>query len=247
MFIKFLITPLLLLLLVPASARNQKISSFSSAKKKLEKMVYLDSAEQVTLYCKASFDMKKQITAPAAFVSPKYEKRAKRVEWEHVVPAENFGRNFKAWREGDATCINQKGQAFKGRRCAQKVDDRYRYMQADMYNLYPAIGSVNAARRNYNFAMLTNVDNSFGSCAVKIDNKKVQPPAESRGKIARSYLYMDSTYQEYQMSSHQRQLMQAWHKQYPVSKWECERAERIQAIQGNTNQVLAESCLQAGF
>jgi len=59
----------------------------------------------------------------------------------------NFGRTFKEWRDGNAQCVNSKGKSFKGRRCAEKVNKEYRYMQADMFNLYPAIGAVNALRK----------------------------------------------------------------------------------------------------
>ena len=65
--------------------------------------------------------------------------------------------------------------------------------------------------------------------------------------IARAYLYMDSTYSNYSMSRQQRQLMNAWHSRYPVEQWECERTERIKAIQGNENSVVQKSCEAAGF
>jgi len=120
-------------------------------------------------------------------------------------------------------------------------------MQADMYNLYPAIGSVNASRRNYNFVMLGDVKSSFGSCAMKIENSKAEPPVASRGAIARTYLYMDGFYDHYKMSKQQRQLMNAWNKTYPVEAWECERAKRISQVQGNNNEILEQSCQAAGF
>ena len=41
--------------------------------------------------------------------------------------------------------------------------------------------------------------------------------------------------------------MNAWHNSYPVEPWECERTERIKAIQGNDNKVVQESCQAAGF
>ena len=123
----------------------------------------------------------------------------------------------------------------------------YRYMQADMYNLYPAIGSVNASRSNYNFTMLGDIKSSFGSCSMKIEKRKAEPPATSRGVIARTYMYMDSIYASYKMSRQQRQLMGAWDKTYPVSEWECERAKRIEAIQGSKNEVLKQNCQKAGF
>lgn len=50
-------------------------------------------------------------------------------------------------------CITNKGKAYKGRKCANKANAEYRYMQADMHNLFLAIGAVNAMRSNYNFQM----------------------------------------------------------------------------------------------
>ena len=131
------------------------------------------------------------ISRPQGFTADKHQKRSSRVEWEHVVPAENFGRAFPEWREGHALCVDRKGKAFKGRACAEKVNADYRRMQADMYNLYPAIGSVNAVRSNKNFQMLgPDVPSAFGSCPMKISGNKVEPPERARGQIARSSLYM---------------------------------------------------------
>lgn len=247
MLIYLFITLFLLSLSTFSYAENIHIYSFSTAKKTLEKKVYIFEEDRVTLYCEAKFNEDKNIIAPAGFESDKYKKRAKRIEWEHVVPAENFGRNFREWREGHKECVNSKKIRYKGRRCAEKINAEYRYMQADMYNLYPAIGSVNASRSNYNFAMLGNIQNSFGSCAMKIENKKAEPPISSRGVIARTYLYMDATYSNYKMSRQQRQLMTAWHVSYPVKEWECDRAQRIKGLQHNANDILEESCSAANF
>lgn len=213
----------------------------------LEKSVYLHPSERNTIYCQAAFDSSKKVTFPKGFNTTKHVKRAQKVEWEHVVPAENFGRNFVAWREGDQQCVNSKGKTFKGRRCAEKVNQQYRLLQSDMYNLYPAIGAVNAMRSNYNFVMLNDEPSSFGSCEMKISSRKAEPPRNARGMIARSYLYMDQTYAKYSMSKQQSQLMNAWHKQFPVNEWECKRAQRIEKLQGNKNAVLVESCRLAGF
>jgi deoxyribonuclease-1 len=94
----------------------------------------------------------------------KHVKRSKRIELEHVVPAESFGRAFSEWwRGGHPECVSSKGKAFKGCNCASKMNQVYRLMQADLYNLYPAIGAVNALRSNYNFTMLPDVESDFGS------------------------------------------------------------------------------------
>ena len=235
----------LLLLSFASKAANQEIQSFSKAKKTLEKKVY--NNHRITIYCGATFDAKKQVTAPKGFSTTKYVKRAKKIEWEHVVPAENFGRTFSEWRDGHEQCIDSKGKAFKGRKCAEKINIEYRYMQADMFNLYPAIGAVNALRSNYNFTMLPSVKSDFGSCAMKIESRKAEPPEIARGQISRTYLYMDGAYKRYSMSKSQRQLMNAWDKMYPVDAWECSRSKKITSLQNSDNDVVKSRCQSAGI
>lgn len=229
-----------ILIATPAIAANQEIQSFSKAKRLLEQKVYNDHRK--TLYCDATFNIKKEVTPPKGFTTSKYLKRAKKIEWEHALPAENFGRTFSEWRDGHEQCVSNKGKAFKGRKCAEKVNIEYRYMQADMFNLYPAIGAVNALRSNYNFTMLPDVKSDFGSCAMKIENRKAEPPEAARGRIARTYLYMEDTYKRYNMSKAQRQLMTAWDKMYPVDAWECSRAQKITMLQKSENNIVKSRC-----
>jgi deoxyribonuclease-1 len=235
---------LLVTLSLPTLAANQEIQSFSKAKKLLEKKVYNNHLK--TFYCGATFDAKKNVTPPKGFTTTKYVKRAKKVEWEHVVPAENFGRTFSEWRDGHRQCINSKGKSFKGRKCAEKINTDYRYMQADMYNLYPAIGAVNGLRSNYNFTVLPAVKSDFGSCAMKIESRKAEPPEAVRGQIARTYLYMEASYKRYSMSKSQRQLMNAWDKMYPVDSWECTRAKKISHLQKSLNHIVKNRCQSTG-
>lgn len=237
---KFLFSVLAGAILAPAlvlAAGNTTNDSFARAKKVLSQ-VYED--HRVTLYCGAQYDAQGNVTLPEGIVIP--IKRANRVEWEHVVPAENFGRAFDEWREGSPECVDNRGKAFKGRKCAEKVNPEYRHMQADMYNLYPAIGAVNAMRSNFNFQMLPGEESSFGSCEMKIADRKAEPPARARGQIARTYFYMQDAYPRYKMSRQQEQLMGAWDKMYPVDQWECTRAKRIEAVQGNENRFVKEPC-----
>ncbi len=238
------------LLLAPnallAGQGNTTNDSYNQSKRTLERQVYYD--HRVTIYCGAAFDASKNVTLPSGFMTPKYAGRSARIEWEHVVPAENFGRTFAEWREGDPQCVSQ-GKPFKGRRCAEKVNMEYRYMQADMYNLYPAIGSVNALRSNMNFAMLgAGVPSAFGTCEMKISGNRVEPPARARGQIARTYKYMADAYAPRNRTSRQQsQLMDAWDREYPVDVWECTRAKRIEALQGNANRFVKDPCIRAGL
>lgn len=233
------------LISTPAFAANQEVQSFRKAKRILEKQVY--NNHRITLYCNATFDAKKKVKPPLGFTTTKYIKRAKKVEWEHVVPAENFGRTFIEWRDGNKQCVNNKGKTYKGRKCADKTNKEYRLMQADMFNLYPVIGAVNALRSNYNFTMLPDIKSNFGSCAMKVDSRKAEPPVIARGRIARSYLYMDDAYKRYSMSKSQRQLMNAWDKIYPVNAWECATAKKITSLQQSENRVVKSRCKSNGI
>jgi len=235
------ILPLLTILLFSCVANaqegNSTFQSFNKAKKVLAGQVYSQLPNK-TLYCEASFKGKK-ITDSNGFYSSKYKKRGKKIEWEHVVPAENFGRTFSAW-QGHPLCVTKKGKSFKWRNCASKVNKDYRYMAADLYNLYPAIGAVNALRSNYRYAMITG--KTLGDCEMVIDDRKANPPNLAKGVVARVSLYFDETYKRYSLSDSQRKLFEVWDRQFPVTEIECKRNKIIESIQGNINQVMKSRC-----
>jgi deoxyribonuclease-1 len=95
--------------------------------------------------------------------------------------------------------------------------------------------------------MLPAVKSDFGSCAMKIDHRKAEPPEMARGRIARTYLYMEGAYKRYSMSKSQRQLMNAWDEMYPVDAWECARAKKITSLQKSKNDVVKSRCDAAGM
>lgn len=217
---------------------NTTNDSFSKAKKMLLKQVYFDHRE--TFYCGCPFTPDKSIIKSDKF-SPdtKHFKRSQRIEWEHVVPAQSFGQSFKEWREGDPGCVDRKGKSFKGRKCAEKVNMEYRYMQSDMYNLVPATGQVNALRSNYSYAMIPGEPRRFGNCDMEIEDRKAEPRPEIRGDIARIYFYMDDAYPGHGViSKKNRKLFEAWDKSDPVDDWERERARRMEKLQGNKNKFI---------
>ena len=226
-------------------AGNSTNDSFNKAKRMFRNQVYHD--HRITVYCAASYDDRGNINLPEGFIAAKYQKRAGHIEWEHIVPAGNFGRAFKEWREGNSICVDNKGKPYKGRNCAGKANMEYRLMQADMHNLAPAIGAVNAARRNYDFTLLPNAESSFGTCQMKIQGKLVEPPESARGIIARTYLYMQAEYSRYRMRRPENQQMQSWNKNYPPDAWECIRARRIEAVQGNRNNITETRCSEVGL
>lgn len=226
------------------------VDSFQDAKMVMEQHIVYDHRR--TIYCDAEFDADKRILPFSGFYAEKYQNRAARVEWEHAVPVENFGRAFAAWSEGDKYCVRKDGKAYKGRRCAAETSQPFRKMEADMYNLFPSIGSVNAARGTRAYSELGDAPDAFGSCGVKIADRRFEPPDRAKGQLARASLYMEAEYREatggrFRLSRQQRNLFMAWDRKFPVDAWECKRAKRIERIQKNENRFVKEPCIAAGL
>jgi len=230
---------------------NEVIPNFKVAKKLLYKKIYNTPELRSTFYTKCEYTWKK-ITKPNGKQLWKqvidksscgYEPRtstyrANFVEAEHIVPAWVIGHTFKAWRDGDERCIykygKKKGEHFKGRKCASLVDDRFNLIQSDLYNLVPSVGEINMDRSNYTFTMIPGEIRRYGDIDIEIDfkHRKVEPPEYTRGKIARTYMYM---YKQYNIpiSNKQMRLFKAWDKQYPMNDEQKYINSKIQKIQGN--------------
>ncbi|MGL3999539.1 deoxyribonuclease I [Pantoea eucalypti] len=155
--------------------------------------------------------------------------RAARIEWEHVMPAWEFGHQRQCWQEG-------------GRKNCSKDPD-YRRIETDLHNLEPAVGEVNGDRGNFAYSQWNGSEKQYGQCEMKIDFKlkQAEPPARARGAIARTYFYMRDQY-HLRISRQQTQLFTAWDRLYPVTQWECERDQRIAKVQGNHNPYVQQAC-----
>ncbi len=207
-------------------------SSFSKAKKEAIK-IYFDHPTSFYCGCDISWQGKKgkPDLDSCGYQVRKQLKRASRIEWEHVMPAWNFGHQRQCWQDG-------------GRKNCTRNDKVFKAMEADLHNLTPTVGEVNGDRSNYRFSQWNGMDGvSYGMCEMQVNFKqrKVMPPDRARGSIARTYLYMSKEY-NLKLSSSERKLMIAWNKQYPVDEWECTRNQRIIAIQGNDNPFVTQEC-----
>ena len=47
-------------------------------------------------------------------------------------------------------------------------------MQADLYNLQPAIGEVNGLRSNYQIAIIKGESRKFGKCNIEIKSRLIK-------------------------------------------------------------------------
>lgn len=212
-------------------------ASFSKSKKILTKKIYMDN--QKTFYCKNPYKLNNKkkaiIISDNNFYSPrkthyksgKINTRAKRVEWEHIMPAYNFARHLSCWKEG-------------GRKACKK-DKVFKRMEADMHNLVPAIGEVNGNRSNYRYAAGKPKIGQYGKCNVQVDfkNKRAYVDESIKGDIARAYFYMSEKY-KIRLSKSERKMMEIWSKNDPVDKWEITKNKRIEKYQGNKNRFITQ-------
>ncbi|GAA4874207.1 endonuclease [Ferrimonas pelagia] len=225
-------TPILFLfaaLSLPLSAAPQ---TFSQAKRHLLEL-YTQALPQRSLYCACPFTNEGKRLIPdldaCGYQVRKQPVRANRIEWEHVMPAWQFGHQRRCWQTG-------------GRRQCQK-DDAFRRMEADLHNLHPAIGEVNGDRSNYRFTVWGEAASQYGQCEMVVDFKgrRAQPPMDSRGPIARAYLYMAEQYR-IDLSDSQEKLYRAWHTMYPAQQDECHRHTLISERMGWPNPYISEQC-----
>lgn len=226
----FLNSKWLPLLLVTLFATNvfAAPATFDRAKIEAKQHVYFDRKAVGTFYCGCSWEWAGRSGGRIALETCGYEvrkqpNRAERLEWEHIVPAYNFGRARQCWQDG-------------GRRNCISNDPVFRAMEADLHNLTPSVGEVNGDRSNYNFGVLPSTTYQHGSCPIKIDfsQRTAEPRDEIKGKIARIYFYMHDRY-DLRMSRQQQQLLMAWDRQFPVTEWELTKDRRIAERMGHSN------------
>ncbi|WP_226911452.1 endonuclease [Gallaecimonas mangrovi] len=222
---------LLLLVLAFTASPSFAVESFSKAKR-LATELYKQHPETIYCGCRIDWHGKKGVPQlnSCGYQVRKQPRRANRIEWEHVMPAWEFGHQLQCWQKG-------------GRRDCKK-DGRFERMEGDLHNLAPAIGEVNGDRSNYHFSAWNQQPKQYGACTMVVDfkDRRAMPPKRARGVIARTYFYMQKQY-GIRLSRQQQQLFKAWNKLYPVDSWECRRNQEIKTLQGNDNPFVTQACL----
>jgi deoxyribonuclease-1 len=226
---------LLTLLVAPLSAYSLSFTQYHqnnfSQAKAYAAQINADAPADFYCGCKISWHGKKGVPdlSSCGYSVRKNANRAERIEWEHVMPAWEFGHQRQCWQNG-------------GRKSCSKDAD-YRRIESDLHNLQPAIGEVNGDRNNFQYSQWNGGEQQYGQCSMKVDFKQklAQPPERARGAIARTYFYMRDQY-HLRLSRQQTQLFTVWDKQYPVTSWECERDNRIAKVQGNHNSYVQQAC-----
>ncbi|WP_295440534.1 endonuclease [uncultured Thiodictyon sp.] len=216
-------------------------ATFTQAKKLVYERIYFD--HQRTLYCGCQYDADRQVALDTCGLQDlASNKRAARIEAEHVFPAAQFGNFRTCWREPASfpQCHKADGETLSGRECCLRVDPVFVAAHNDLQNLYPEDGYLNGRRSDYNWGMVSG-GTTYGTCDMRFDGsvRRVQPPVAIRGEIARTMFYMRDTY-GFRLSRQDQQLYTAWNNQNPPDDWEIERNRRIKEIQGMGNAYVEE-------
>lgn len=211
-------------------------TSFSGSKRKLM-VIYLDHGQDETFYCGCGFNEDKEIDRSICDYEPKKasSKRARKLEWEHVVPAATLGSGFQCWKE--KLCKTKKGKRYKGRKCCSKISGPFKQRESDMHNLFPSIGEVNAHRSNHPYGEVIGEPRDYGQCDVEIRGQVAEPDETIRGDIARAYFYMSFQY-KVPIPAESEDMFREWHFLDPPSQWEQERNTLIEQEQENRNPFI---------
>lgn len=211
------------ILLGPYEKYTEPYKNFNQSKSIAHKKIYKDDL-QFDYYCGCSYNRSKEIDINSCgYKIRKNALRAKRVEWEHVVPASWFGHTDECWYHG-------------GRKNCERESEAFNRFEGDLHNLRPVIGEVNADRSDLSYGVAGPNAKTYGQCKFKIDftNNVAEPPDNMKGNLARVSLYMVEKYNLI-IKRDLLLLWAKWSKEDPVDAKEIELNEKIKSIQGDSN------------
>lgn len=203
-------------------------TNFQKAKQHL-KAIY-KTEPKITLYCGCKYNEQGQIDWASCGFKPRANaERAKRLEWEHMVPAAFYGRTRMCWGQG-------------GRKHCEQADQPFNNFEGDLHNLRPEVGEINGDRSDRIHAIVV-AKSPYGRCDFRIgkDNYGVpaaEPRDEAKGIVARAWLYMSEKH-KFHIPEPYRQTFVSWHQKYPVTETEIRMNARIKAIQGDANPYVS--------
>lgn len=170
-----------------------------------------------TLYCEIPFDRDGNL-APAL--------AGERLTIEHVYPQQWIAEHFGCARAAGCT------------------DPRFRAAAADLHNLWPALGRINASRGQRRFGEIEGeTDRRFEAFCADYErapgrNGPVEPRDGAKGDIARALLYMADAYGVPLRGG--RDTARRWHAADPPDAHERWRNTVIGRLQGNGNTYIGD-------
>lgn len=210
-------------------------TSWSSAKNTMDDDAYFD--HRYTVYCGCEYESKGNSYGSGTVDTAKcgldvadiYASPAKRIEWEHIVPASLMPQGqFYCWQnesEIEACGFGEK----KNRECCSEVSPIAKIMNLDLFNLAPAVGQLNQYRTNDPYGEVGDGIGYEGlgqRCEARdlggtssTANGIFEPPDCKKGDLARTWFYMRLRHGVY-ISAKQEKMFKEWSEKDPVSPWE---------------------------
>ena len=217
-------------------AKKDRVLSFGNAKTKLSKIY---GHKNTTFYCHCKYQRKSVELKSCKVKTKKFKKRKSRIEWEHVVPAHAFGQSFPEWRNHRKYC--PKGKS--ARKCTAKMNKLFKEMEGNLFNLVPTVGAINAIRSNYSFIEFDSDQEELCLNGLRLKDRKVTPPSNKKGDIARIYFYMNARYPGRGIISNKnKKLYKRWNFEDPVTTEECQIESKKATIQGHHNKFVRMNC-----
>jgi len=212
--------------------KPSQMISVELSKKELKKL-YLEGGHNRTLHCGCVFDNIQQVAPQACAHGVKggdQVRDRKILGWTHAVPVAVFAKPLKCWNE--ALCKRGRVSGDNGARCCNVLSQKFKKREADMHNLFPAIGDVEKMKSSPKFGGLEE----YRFCSAQ-SKPVLRPRPGARGDIARAYFYMARQYNLTIAENLENQLRK-WHLEDPPDKWEEERNSLIEMVQGNRNPFI---------
>ncbi|XDD48223.1 endonuclease [Leptospira sp. WS39.C2] len=215
------------------TTEKHKITDFQKAKRVLKRF-YAKVGKD--FYCGCSFEKDEEElgrfkidVSSCGLQARKDAKRQTWIEWEHIVPAYQFGKDRECWTKSNC---ESNGKNLRGRKCCQANDAVFNEMEADMHNIVPVPGEINADRGILPFGEIQGETREYGSCDFEINFKGslAEPKPEIRGDIARIYFYMEWRYQ-IPIPEGKRKLYETWNQEDPPDTFEIRKNEIVERLQ----------------
>jgi len=231
---------------VVASEVRPTTTSFTTAKKRAMEVT---APHRETFYCGCDFDAEGNVSDDKCGYVPRnmftssgdVNLRTVRIEWEHIVPAARMGKGRKCWEQREAfeECRTSSGGLLSSRNCCRKVDPEFKAMEADLQNLWPAIGELNADRSDKEFDTVAGEPREYGACDFETNSTVAEPRDAVLGEVARAYLYMAKVW-GLKLLDEEMVQYRAWSEADPPTEWELERDRKITELQGVSNTFVSK-------
>lgn len=201
------------------------IANYAETRERHFYALYLDTAkrDRSDIYCGLLFDVEER--SNGGYKGPEW------LSLEHAYPAQ--------WMANSLGCTNRTECPLD-----PEVGAQFDHAEADMHNLWPAVGKLNSSRGQKPFGEIEgettkeiNIWSSSFSCEFENDGKIVEPRKIVRGNLARSIFYMCKEY-GFPVPRGMMPILRKWNRDDPPTQAERKRADRIAGIQGTRNPFI---------